>query len=169
MKVKHSLLVVVAILHNSCEKKIEKKVGSEIPKKSKSEIVKTDEKIVTINQITTDYNTMINNINFKGDVDSYDEMYYGFMDANEIERTDSVLKYSKIMALKYNYEKAYFDYFKALLEKNNTIANFSNYAKIDISKIKGNSKIETLKWLKLMQKNKIITKGNYEQIKKYQI
>ena len=125
-----------------------------------------DEDIFTMNQITTNYDTLINRVKNKGDIDSYDEMFYSFMDANETERTDSVMKYSKVMAEKYNYDKAYLDYFVALCEKNNIKVDYSNYSTIDITSLEEKSKVEAIKWLNLMRNRKIISPENYNAIKK---
>ena len=125
-----------------------------------------DEEVFTMNQITTNYDTLINRVKNKGDIDSYDEMFYSFMDANETERTDSVMKYSKVMAEKYNYDKAYLDYFVALCEKNNIKVDYSNYSTIDITSLEEKSKVEAIKWLNLMRNRKIISPENYNAIKK---
>lgn len=125
-----------------------------------------NEKVITISQITTNYNTLIKKVVDKGDIDSYDELFYGFMDANKIEQTDSVMKYSKIMAEKYNYEKAYYDYLKAFFEKNDLKIDYSDYGSIDLTKFKKNQEIQAEKWLQKMLNNKLITKSQYDSIKK---
>ena len=135
--------------------------------KEKKEIentIKVDE-IITINEITTNYDTLVKRVKNDGNEDAYDELFYGFIDANEIERTDSVMVYSKIMAEKFNYEKAYFDYFEAFGKKYDTETNFRDYSKIDISKLKPNTKKEATDWLKNMVKAKIITIEQYDSIK----
>lgn len=124
------------------------------------------EKVITISQITTNYNTLIKRVVDKGDIDSYDELFYGFMDANKIEQTDSVMKYSKIMAEKYNYEKAYYDYLKAFFEKYDLKIDYSNYGTIDLTKFKKNQEIQAENWLQKMLNNKLITKAQYDSIKK---
>ena len=60
------------------------------------------EKVFTMNQITDNYDSLINRVKIKGDTNAYDELFYGFMDSNKSERTDSVLRYSRIMAGNFN-------------------------------------------------------------------
>lgn len=60
-----------------------------------------------MNAITTNYDTLINRLKKHGDTDAYDELFYSFKDCCFDESTDSVMVYSKIMAEKFNYEKAY--------------------------------------------------------------
>jgi hypothetical protein len=123
-------------------------------------------KAVSISQITTNYDTLIKRVVNKGDVDSYNELFYGFMDANQIERTDSIMKYSQIMAEKFNNENAYLDYFEALCRKYDLHVDYSDYSSIDISKMDKVSKKRALDWLNKMVKNKIITEKKFAEIKK---
>lgn len=125
-----------------------------------------NEKAITINQITTNYDTLIKRVVNKGDVDSYNELFYGFMDANQIERTDSVMKYSRIMAEKFNNESSYLDYFEALCRKYDVLIDYKDYSSIDISKMNKASKKQALDWLNKMLKDNIITKNQYDSIKK---
>ena len=150
------ILITMVLLIISCQKKKEIDTTKEI---------EYDE-IFTISQITTNYDTLIKRVKNEGNEDAYDELFNGFMDSNLAERTDSVMIYSKIMAEKFNYEKAYYDYFEAFGKKNDVEIDFSDYSKIDISKLKKNTKKETTDWLKNMIKEKIITKQQYDSIKK---
>lgn len=125
-----------------------------------------DEKITTMNQITTNYDTLINRVKFKGDIDAYDELFFSFMDSNEAERTDSMMIYSKIMAENYNYKKAYLDYFKALCEKFDIYVDYPHYNKIDISRMPQDSKKQAENWLKKMLKKKIISQSQFDSVKK---
>ncbi|WP_027380933.1 serpin family protein [Chryseobacterium daeguense] len=124
-----------------------------------------DEKIVTMNQITTNYDTLINRVKFKGNIDAYDELFFSFMDSNEAERTDTLMIYAKIMAEKYNYQKAYLDYFKALCEKFNIYVDYPHYEKIDISKMPDDSKKQAKNWLKKMLDKKIISQSQFNSVK----
>jgi hypothetical protein len=153
MKIKSTLLISFLILI-SCQKN------------QKTEKSKAEEKVISISQITTNYDTLINRVKKSGNEDAYYELFYGFKDSNETERTDSLMIYSKIMAEKYNYEKAYFDYFEAFCEKNNMKVDFSNYSTININLLEKKSKKDVIEWLNLMLKRKIITEENYKAIKK---
>lgn len=119
-----------------------------------------------MNDISTDYDTLINRVKIKGDRDAYDEIFYYLMDSNKAERTDTLMIYSKIMAEKYNYDKAYFDYFVAFCEKHGFEANFSQYSNIDISKMEQESRKEATDWLNKMVNKKIISEQKYDSIKK---
>src|SRR6187399_742351 len=94
---------------------------------------KDTEGMVSISQITSNYDSLIYDVKVNGDTNAYDELYYGFMDANEIERTDSVLRYSKIMATNFRYEKAYYDYLTALCKKNGIDTDFYPLSKLDLT------------------------------------
>lgn len=127
---------------------------------------KKDERIITMNQITTNYDTLVNRVKLKGSNDAYDELFFSFMDSNEHERTDSMMVYSKIMAEKYNYQKAYLDYFKALCEKFDIYIDYPHYDKLDVSKMPEDSKKQVKEWLNQMLEKKIIIKEQYDAIKK---
>lgn len=129
-------------------------------------IPEKEEKVTTMNQITTDYDTLANRVKNKGMVEAYDELFYSFMDANEAERTDTLMIYSKIMAEKYNYKKAYFDYFKALCEKYDINVDYNDYKNINVSKLKGSQKKQAEEWLNKMLEKKIITQSEFNSIKK---
>ena len=155
------ILICIPFLLISCQKK--KEIAN-----SKKEIVipKKDDEAFTISQIITNYDTLIKRVKNKGNIDAYDELFYGFKDSYKTERTDSLMTYSKIMAEKFNYEKAYFDYFEAFGEKNDIKIDFSDYSKIDISKLEKNTKKQATDWLKNMVKEKIITIEQFDSIKK---
>ena len=127
---------------------------------------KKEVEAISMNQITTNYDTLIKRVKNDGNEDAYYELFYGFKDSNISERTDSLMIYSKIMAQKFNYEKAYFDYFEAFAEKNDIKIDFGDYSKFDISKLNGSTKKEATDWLKNMVKAKIITIEQYDSIKK---
>jgi hypothetical protein len=154
------ILIWTLFLLISCKK------NNEIDK-LKKEIENTfkEDKVFTINQITTNYDTLVKRVKNDGNEDAYDELFYGFIDANETTRTDSVMIYSKIMAKKFNHVKAYFDYFEAFGKKYDIETNFRDYSKIDISKLKPNTKKEATDWLKNMVKAKIITIEQYDSNK----
>jgi hypothetical protein len=155
------ILISLSILIVSCQKK------EEIDN-TKIEVNDANKEIegFSMNQITTNYDTLIKRVKNEGNEDAYDELFYGFMDSNKAERTDSVMIYSKIMANKFNYERAYFDYLDAFCEKNDIEIDFTDYSKIDISKLNKNTKKEVTDWFKNMVKEKIITKEQYDSIKK---
>lgn len=119
-----------------------------------------------MNQISMDYETLINNVKFKGDTLAYDELFYHLMDSDEISRTDTLMYYAKIMTEKYNYEKAYNDYFKALCEKYSIYVDYSNYSSINISSLDKSSKKEIEDWLKKMLEKNVITKVQYGSVKR---
>jgi hypothetical protein len=122
--------------------------------------------VKTMNQISLSYDTLIYNVKYNGNIDCYDELYYSFMDSNKSERTDSLMIYSKIMAERYNYKKAYFDYFKALCEKQDIEVNYSDYKSINIRNMDESSKKIGVDWLKTMVESKIITNDKFNEIKK---
>lgn len=147
-------LILILIFTISCQKK------------QKFDVIRDHDTIVTMSQITTDYDTLIKRVKYKGNIDAYNELFYGFMDANEAERTDSTMIYSKIMAEKFNYEKAFYDYFKALCEKYNTDVDYNNFSTINISLMDKSSKKQAEDWLKKMLEKKIITQQQYNSIKR---
>ena len=152
-------ITIVALLIFGCQKPKAIKTENEI-------LPEVREPSVTINQITTNYDTLVNRVNRKGDEDAYDELFYGFIDWNETSRTDSVMKYSKIMALKFDFEKGYSDYFYAFCEKYNVELDWGKLSSLDISKLKPFQKNEAINWLKKMRYKKVITETEFRQIKK---
>ncbi|WP_428067663.1 hypothetical protein [Chryseobacterium gambrini] len=122
------------------------------------------DKVVPISNISN-YDSITNLVKNKGNVDAYDELYYFLMDSNKEDRTDTVMYYSKIMAEKYNNETAYYNYFKALCEKYNVGVDFSDFSKIDMSKMDSSSKKQIKDWLKKMLEKKVITKEQYNSVK----
>ncbi len=155
------ILIWTPFLLISCQKKNE----IDKPKKEIEKTIKVDE-VFTISQITTNYDTLVKRVKNDGNEEAYDELFYSFIDANEIERTDSVMLYSKIMAVKFNYGKAYYDYFEAFGKKNDIEINFIDFSKFDISKLKPNTKKEATDMLKNMVKQKFITLEQFDSIKK---
>ncbi|MDF2934500.1 MAG: hypothetical protein K0R36_3831 [Chryseobacterium sp.] len=153
MKVK-ILFITILIVTISCQQK------------QTNSTIKNKDTIISMNQITTDYDTLINRVKYNGNIDAYDELFYSFMDSNESERTDSLMIYAKIMAEKYNYKKAYLDYFKALCGKNNIYIDYPHYNRINLSKLPINSKKETEDWLNKMLDKKIITKEQFDSIQR---
>lgn len=80
--------------------------------------------------------------------------------------TDSTMFYAKIMAEKYHYERAYYDYFSALCMKNNLQQNFEDFSKIDVNKMDKVSKKQANDWLQLMLDRKIITEKDFKAVKR---
>lgn len=143
----------------SCKEKVEQvKVQTEMPEEIDQDGVKT------ISAMTTNYDTLINRVKKRGDLDAYDELYYGFKDCCFSESTDSVMVYSKIMAEKFNYERAYSDYYSAFLEKYHI--DYSNFPQIDISKIDKKEKEKLENWFKVMIKKKLMTQQTFDSIKR---
>lgn len=122
------------------------------------------EKLVAISQITSNYDSLVRNVRVKGDTNAYDELYYGFMDSNEIERTDSVLVYSKIMATNFSYQRAYYDYLKALCEKNQI--KFDRLYNLDLTNTNEQSKKTIVNWLDRMLTDNMITKEEFNSVKR---
>lgn len=156
------IFILIIFFFVSCKQKEAKDI-------QEVRIVKEDkdvdqDKVVTMNAITTNYDTLINRVKKHGDTDAYDELFYSFKDCCFDESTDSVMVYSKIMAEKFNYEKAYFDYYEAVLEKY-SIDN-SNFPQIDISKMNKQEKLKLENWFKMMVEKKLITQQRYDSIKR---
>jgi hypothetical protein len=122
--------------------------------------------LVSISQMTTNYDTLIHRVVKTGDLDAYDELFYGLKDSNEAERTDSVMIYSKIMAEKFNYERAYFDYFYALCEKYDIEVDFDHCSNINLTRMGKLPRKEATDWLKKMVAKKMITEKEFDLIKK---
>jgi len=122
--------------------------------------------IVSMNEISMNYDTLINRVKYKGNIDAYDELFYHLMDSDDIARTDTLMSYSEIMAERYNYKKAYFDYFKAYCEKYNINVDYDNYSSINISLLDKSSKQKAENWLRKMVNKKIISEEQYNSIKK---
>lgn len=152
--------LVFLLCLSSCKEKIEKVKNQ---KEENSEGINQNE-VRTISSLSTNYDTLINRVKKHGDTDAYDELFYSFKDCCFDESTDSVMVYSKIMAEKFNYEKAYFDYYQAVLEKYG-IDN-SNFAQIDISKMNKKEKMKLENWFKMMVQKKLITQQRLDSIKK---
>ncbi|KFF10108.1 hypothetical protein IW15_21455 [Chryseobacterium soli] len=110
--------------------------------------------------------TLFNLVKGKGDTIAYSKLFYFLMDSNKEGRTDTLIYYSKIMAEDFNNEGAYLDYFKAICEKYDINVDFGNYSSIDISPMNKFSKEKAENWLKKMLAKKIITKEQYDAIKK---
>ncbi|QSB25623.1 hypothetical protein [Flavobacterium sp. CLA17] len=124
------------------------------------------EEVITINQLSISEDTLVYRIREKGDRDSYDELFYSLMETVEPVSTDSVMFYAKIMAEKYQYGRAYFDYFEALCRKSNIEVNYSDFSSINLLKMDSVTKKQADDWLIKMIKNKKITKQQYDSIKK---
>ena len=141
---------ILFVLHLiSCS---EKKRGEHFRVKEKS-----------ISQISTDYDTLIFRIKFKGDVEAFEELYYDFLDSSIDYRTDSLMRYSSIMAEKYNHSDAFIIYFDAFLMKNNIY--FDGFENLDLSSLSIKNKTKAKNQIDKMLKNKIINHSEYENIK----
>ncbi|MFH7002819.1 hypothetical protein [Flavobacterium bizetiae] len=159
------IFILLVLFFVSCKKKETKDV-KEVKianQESNSSDVDQDE-VVTMNAIRTNYDTLVNRVKKKGDEDAYLELFYDFKESAIEVRTDSVMVYAKIMALQHNYERGYYDYLQALYEKYNV--DYSDSSKIDISKLDKVSKKPIEDWLKLMLDKKIMTKKDFDAIKR---
>lgn len=121
--------------------------------------------VIAISSISN-YDSIANLVKAKGDTLAYNELFYFLMDSNKEDRTDTLMHYSKIMAEEFNNEVAYLDYFKALCEKYDIEVDFGNYSSIDISSIDKSQKGKAEDWLNKMLEKKIISKEQFDSIKK---
>jgi|UPI00064743CF hypothetical protein len=149
-----TIIILFSITFSSCQKR------------QKLYEPKSSEKIVSISQLHTDYDTLIKKVKYNGDVDAYDELFYVLMDSNETDRTDTLMYYSKIMAEKYNNEVAYFYYLTALCEKYNIPFRDGDYSTINISLMDDTSKKLAENWLTKMLEKKVITQDQYNSVKR---
>lgn len=124
---------------------------------------KKDFKATSINQITSNSDSLKIKIKKVGDTIAYNELYYGFKDSNEAESVDSTMVYSKIMAKKFNYNIAYLHYFDAICEKNN-IDPYHDFSNINLNRLDESTKKEAILCLEKMLENKIITKEDYDKV-----
>ena len=159
------IFILLVLFFVSCKEKKSKAIKEiKIAKQEKDSSDVGQDKVVTMNAITTNYDTLVNRVKKKGSEDAYLELFYDFKECGIEVRTDSVMVYAKIMALKYNYERGYYDYLQALYEKYGV--DYSDFSKIDISKLDKVSKKPIEGWLKLMLDKKIMTKKDFDAIKR---
>ncbi|MDP5197965.1 hypothetical protein [Flavobacterium sp. DG2-3] len=158
------LSLVFLICLFSCKQKAEKvQVQKGVSKEVNLKEIDSEE-VRTISTMVTDYDTLINRVKKRGDVEAYYELFYSFKDCCFRESTDSVMVYSKIMAEKFNYERAYWDYYSAFLEKYHI--DYSNFPQIDISKIDKKEKGKLENWFKMMIRKKLMTQQAFDSIKR---
>ncbi|MCA6069223.1 hypothetical protein JI747_018815 [Chryseobacterium sp. RG1] len=151
---KYTVIIIVFLFVGSCQKK------DALP-----ELEKNEEKIITMNSVSN-YDSIIRSVKLKGDTLAYNELYYYLMDSNKNDRTDTLMYYSQIMAEKYNYDLAYFYYLTALCEKYNISFKDANYSAINITSMNKLSKKEIENWLNKMLEKKVITKEQYNSVKR---
>ncbi len=144
----------------SCKENVEQ---VQTQKENNIEKINQDE-VRTISSRTTNYDTLINRVKKHGDVDAYDELFYSFKDCCFRESTDSVMVYAKIMAENFNYERAYYDYYDAILEKHGI--DHTNFPQIDISKMEKKEKQKLENWFKFMIERKQINQQTLDSIKR---
>ncbi|MCE2997120.1 MAG: hypothetical protein ACK5PC_17020 [Cyclobacteriaceae bacterium] len=123
-----------------------------------------EDKLISINQITSNYDSLISNVTVKGYTSAYNELFYGLIDLNEKERVDSILYYSNIMADKFGYPIAYYDYLRALCEKNKI--EFDRLHNLDLTNTDQQSRKIIVDWLDRMVLDKVITKEEFDLVKK---
>lgn len=159
------IFILLVLFFVSCKKKETKDIKEvKIAKQENDSSDIDQDEVVTMNTIRTNYDTLVNRVKKKGDEDAYLELFYDFKESAKEVRTDSVMVYAKIMALQHNYERGYYDYLQALYEKYNV--DYSDSSKIDISKLDKVSKKPIEDWLKLMLDKKIMTKKDFDAIKR---
>lgn len=124
------------------------------------------EGVVSINQVSNMHDSLIHKIRIKGDTNAYDELFYGFIDSNKTERTDSILRYARVMAEAFKYERAYFDYLKALCEKNMIESHWDNLSDLNLTNLDENSKAPIISWLRQMLKDEVITQDEFDSVEK---
>jgi hypothetical protein len=148
------IALIISLLVVSCKEKVTPPVSP----------INQDE-VFTMSHISN-YDSISKLVKTKGDLNAYDELFYFLMDSNKEDRTDTLMYYSKIMSEKFNSERAYLDYFKALCEKYNINVDLSNYSSVDISSIDMSAKKKAENWLKKMLEKKIITQEQYDSVKR---
>jgi hypothetical protein len=104
-----------------------------------------------------DYNIMTNKVITKGDTNAYYELFYLFGETVGCE--DSIMYYSEIMAKKYEYKRAFFDYQYGFHRKYEIDLSHDKYNKSDIAKMNKKGRAMILEWYDLMYKRGIITKN----------
>ncbi|MDM1521959.1 hypothetical protein NZD85_02100 [Empedobacter stercoris] len=124
------------------------------------------ENVITMNSISDNYDSITTKVKKLGDEDAYSELFYHLKDSNFEGRTDSLMIYSKIMAEKYHFEKAYIDYLDAVTEKHGIENNIGNYSTINLSQLKSKEKQEIIDWLSKMVEKGIITEKQFQEVKK---
>ena len=130
------------------------------------ESLSNQDKVITMNSLSGDYDSIVNRVKNFGDKEAYSELFYYLKDSNFAERTDTLMIYSKIMAEKHNNENAYIDYLDAITEKYNVKKDLGNYSTIDISKLEPKEKKQITNWLNKMLQNKIISQKEFNEVKK---
>lgn len=159
------IFILLVLFFVSCKEKETKDIKEiKIAKQEKDSSDVDQDKVVTMNGITTNYDTLVDRVKKWGNEDAYLELFYDFKECGKDVRTDSVMVYARIMALKHNYERGYYDYLQALYEKYDL--DYSDFSKIDISKLEKTSKKSIEDWLNLMLAKKIITKKDFDAIKR---
>ncbi|HCM34213.1 MAG TPA: hypothetical protein DF603_08700 [Chryseobacterium sp.] len=151
---KRMVILMLSLLIVSCKEKVTKSIPP----------INQDD-IITMSSISN-YDSIANIVKTKGDTLAYNSLFYFLMDSNKEDRTDTLMYYSKIMAEEFNNEGAYLDYFKALCEKYDIEVNFNNYSSIDISSMDSFHKKKAENWLSKMLEKKIISKKQFDSIKK---
>lgn len=156
------IFILLVLFFVSCKEKETKEIKIAKQEKDSSDV--DQDKIITMNAITTNYDTLVRRVKKKGDEDAYLELFYDFKECDIKVRTDSVMVYAKIMALEYNYERGYYDYLQALYEKFGV--DYSDFSKIGISKLDKTSKKQIEDWLNIMLDKKIMIQKEFDAIKR---
>ncbi len=154
MKIQKTILLILSLHLISCEKN------------EKFDLPENQDKVITMNSLSGDYDSIVNRVKNFGDKEAYSELFYYLKDSNFAERTDTLMIYSKIMAEKHNNENAYIDYLDAITEKYNVKKDLGNYSTIDISKLEPKEKKQITNWLNKMLQNKIISQKEFNEVKK---
>lgn len=125
---------------------------------------KSNDDIVSISSLSTNYDSLIELVVIKGDTNAYEELYYYYVESDNKERIDSILFYSRIMASNYNYERAYFDYLRVLCESNGLRNNFQSVTEINLSESDDVVKIQIKQWLTEMLEKKMISQEEFDSV-----
>ncbi|WP_133259602.1 hypothetical protein [Pseudochryseolinea flava] len=117
-----------------------------------------------MNQRTANYDSLIRGVTIKGDTNAYDELFYGLIELAPKERVDSILYYSRIMAERFNYPRAYYDHLDVLCEKNKI--KFDRLYNLDLTSVDNQSRKTIVEWLNRMLSDKMITQEEFYSVKK---
>jgi hypothetical protein len=115
-----------------------------------------EERVMSINGTTSSYNLLKMKVRAEGDTNSYNDLFYSLLETVDCE--DSVMYYSRIMAEKYNYKKAFFDYEYAFKRKLEIDLSHDRYNKLDVAKMNKKEKSMILELYNLMYKRGIVAK-----------
>ena len=130
----------------------------------KKEANSNESEVKAFNSLTDEYDVISKKITLKGDTLAFDGLYnYLSLEGTFEEKTDTLMYYSKIMAIKYDYKNAYFNYVYSFLEKKN-IYYYDGIAKLNLSALNFEDKKLMKDWLLKMNQKNIITSAEYNSV-----